>query len=178
MNELILSNEILIRLGFFLCIFFLIALLEIITPRRQLIFSRLVRWYSNLGIAFIDSFFLRWLFPLLAAGMAVFIFEVLLNSTSMFNHGNIYISGKIDRILRCLVVTPDMHRCHHSLILEERNSNFGFNLPWWDRLLGTYCDQPQSGYEQMQIGIETFRNPKYLHLRWLLIQPFVSKEYN
>ncbi|MDR4496956.1 MAG: sterol desaturase family protein [Candidatus Scalindua sp.] len=110
--------------------------------------------------------------------LAVIIFEVLLNSTSMFNHGNIYISGKIDRILRCLIVTPDMHRCHHSLILEERNSNFGFNLPWWDRLLGTYCDQPQNGHEQMQIGIETFRNSKYLHLQWLLIQPFVSKEYN
>jgi sterol desaturase/sphingolipid hydroxylase (fatty acid hydroxylase superfamily) len=96
--------------------------------------------------------------------MAVLVFEVLLNATSMFNHGNIRLPLKIDRILRCLIVTPEMHRVHHSVIIRETNSNFGFNLPWWDRLFGTYRDQPAKGHEAMIIGLSQFRDPKRLTL--------------
>ncbi len=266
MNEVIMNNEVSIRLGAFFSIFFLVAVWEFITPRRQLTVSKIVRWYSNLGITFMNSVLLRWLFPVLAVSMAgvaqernwglfnnfelsswlvvvicvaaldcviylqhvmfhavpalwrlhrmhhtdldfdvttgsrfhpieillsmviklavvivlgpppvaVLIFEVLLNGTAMFNHGNISIPPKIDRVLRWFIVTPDMHRVHHSSIPRETDSNFGFNLPWWDRLLGTYCNQPQSGHENMQIGIKTFRDPKYLNLHWLLIQPFLK----
>lgn len=85
--------------------------------------------------------------------VAVLIFEVLLNATAMFNHSNIRLPMLVDRFLRLIVVTPDMHRVHHSIIPEETNSNFGFNLPWWDRLLGTYKAQPKAGHEGMTIGI-------------------------
>ncbi|MCK5681923.1 sterol desaturase family protein, partial [bacterium] len=105
---------------------------------------------------------------------AVFIFEVLLNATAMFNHGNIHLLETLDRRLRKFVVTPDMHRVHHSVIIRETNSNFGFNFPWWDRLFGTYCAQPKEGHDGMTIGIPKFRNPKNLHLHKMLIQPFVK----
>ena len=82
------------------------------------------------------------------APLAVLIFEVALNATSMFNHSNITIPGSIDRLLRLLVVTPDMHRVHHSVIIRETNSNYGFNFPWWDRLFGTYKDQPAKGHKE------------------------------
>ncbi|MCP4400750.1 MAG: sterol desaturase family protein [bacterium] len=266
MNEFVMSSEISIRLGAFFGIFFLVAVWELIAPRRQLTVSKIVRWYSNLGITFINSVLLRWFFPLLAVGLAllaqerswgilnnfefpswlavvlsvaaldctiylqhimfhtvpalwrlhrmhhtdldfdvttgsrfhpieillsmlikfaavvvlgpppvaVLIFEVLLNGTAMFNHGNIAIPVRIDRVLRWFVITPDMHRVHHSIRSRETHSNFGFNLPWWDRLFGTYCDQPRHGHEGMQIGIKIFREPKYLNLHWLLIQPFLK----
>jgi len=266
MNEFIMGNEVSIRLGAFFGIFFLVAVWELTAPRRSLAVSKIVRWYSNLGITFINSFLLRWLFPVLAVNMAilaqerewgifntfelpswvavilavaaldgiiylqhvlfhavpalwrlhrmhhtdlgldvtsgsrfhpieillsmiiklaavavlgpppvaVLIFEVLLNGMSMFNHGNIFIPTTIDRVLRWFIVTPDMHRVHHSIIHRETDSNFGFNLSWWDRLFGTYRNQPQHGHENMQIGIEIFRNPKYLNLHWLLIQPFLN----
>lgn len=103
--------------------------------------------------------------------IAVFVFEVLLNATSMFNHSNVRIPLGLDRILRWIVVTPDMHRVHHSIHPNETNSNFGFNLPWWDRLLGTYRAQPQEGHAGMTIGIERFRTPRELWLDRLLIQP-------
>ncbi len=103
--------------------------------------------------------------------IAVFVFEVLLNATSMFNHSNVRIPLGLDRILRWIVVTPDMHRVHHSIHPNETNSNFGFNLPWWDRLLGTYRAQPQEGHAGMTIGIEQFRTPRELWLDRLLIQP-------
>ena len=106
--------------------------------------------------------------------VAVLIFEVLLNATAMFNHGNVRIPINVDRALRWLVVTPDMHRVHHSVIADETNSNFGFNLPWWDRLLGTYRDQPEAGHEAMIIGIDMFRQAAALHLHRLLIQPFLG----
>jgi sterol desaturase/sphingolipid hydroxylase (fatty acid hydroxylase superfamily) len=106
--------------------------------------------------------------------MAVLVFEVLLNATSMFNHGNIRLPLKIDRILRCLIVTPEMHRVHHSVIIRETNSNFGFNLPWWDRLFGTYRDQPAKGHEAMTIGLSQFRDPQKLTLPWLLALPFIG----
>ena len=103
--------------------------------------------------------------------VAVIMFEVLLNGISMFNHGNVRLRARLDRVLRWIVVTPDMHRVHHSDIPAEANSNFGFNLPWWDRLFGTYLPQPSLGHEQMTIGIDTFREPGELHLHRILIQP-------
>ena len=105
-------------------------------------------------------------------GIAVLIFEVLLNATSMFNHGNVWLPSNLDRVLRWIVVTPDMHRVHHSIIPREANSNFGFNLPWWDRLLGTYRAQPADGHEGMVIGIGQFRTRRDLWLDWMLFQPF------
>lgn len=92
--------------------------------------------------------------------LAVVIFEVLLNATAMFNHGNIRLPAGLDRVLRWVVVTPDMHRVHHSVEDDEANSNFGFNLPWWDRLLGTYRAQPRGGHEAMTIGIREHRDPR------------------
>lgn len=109
-----------------------------------------------------------------APALSVLIFEVLLNATSMFNHGNIYIPTWIDRYLRLIIVTPDMHRVHHSIIWQETNSNYGFNLSWWDRLWRTYKPQPQAGHIDMTIGIEQFREPRYLAIGWLLIIPFIK----
>jgi sterol desaturase/sphingolipid hydroxylase (fatty acid hydroxylase superfamily) len=107
-----------------------------------------------------------------APAVAVLIFEVLLNATSMFNHGNVRIPPGVDRLLRWILVTPDMHRVHHSIVARETNSNFGFNLPWWDRLLGTYRAQPAAGHDGMTIGIEQFRQPRELRLDRMLLQPF------
>jgi sterol desaturase/sphingolipid hydroxylase (fatty acid hydroxylase superfamily) len=104
--------------------------------------------------------------------VAVLIFEVLLNATSMFNHGNVGLPLRLDRVLRWLVVTPDMHRVHHSVVPRETNSNFGFNLPWWDRLCGTYRAEPAAGHQAMTIGIEQFRDPGELRLDRMLLQPF------
>jgi sterol desaturase/sphingolipid hydroxylase (fatty acid hydroxylase superfamily) len=106
-----------------------------------------------------------------APALAVLIFEVLLNATSMFNHGNVRLSLPLDRMLRWLVVTPDMHRVHHSILPRETNSNFGFNLAWWDRLFGTYRAQPQAGHAAMTIGIDQFRDPRELRLDRMLLQP-------
>ncbi len=103
--------------------------------------------------------------------VAVIVFEVVLNGTAMFNHGNFRIPVAFDRVLRWFVVTPDMHRVHHSIVVRETNSNFGFNVPWWDRLLGTYRSQPEAGHEAMTIGIEQFREPRDLDLDRLLVQP-------
>jgi sterol desaturase/sphingolipid hydroxylase (fatty acid hydroxylase superfamily) len=107
-----------------------------------------------------------------APALAVLIFEVLLNATSMFNHSNVRLPFGLDRLLRWFVVTPDMHRVHHSILSSETNSNFGFNLPWWDRLCGTYRAQPAAGHEAMTIGIEQFREPRELRLDRMLLQPF------
>ena len=109
-----------------------------------------------------------------APALAVMIFEVILNATALFNHGNIRMPESVDRVLRLIVVTPDMHRVHHSLIVAETNSNFGFNLPWWDRLFGTYTDQPRDGHEGMTIGIAQFRDRRALRLDRMLIQPFLE----
>jgi sterol desaturase/sphingolipid hydroxylase (fatty acid hydroxylase superfamily) len=103
--------------------------------------------------------------------LAVLAFEVLLNATSMFNHGNVRIPARMDGILRWLIVTPDMHRVHHSILPNETHSNFGFNLPWWDRLLGTYRAQPRDGHAEMTIGIEQFRTRGDLRLDRMLLQP-------
>jgi len=110
------------------------------------------------------------------AVIAVVIFEVLLNATAMFNHGNIYIPENIDRVLRLFVVTPDMHRVHHSVHAPMANSNFGFNLPWWDRIFGTYVAQPPEGHIEMEIGIEEFRDPQQVdRLDGMLLLPFARK---
>lgn len=108
--------------------------------------------------------------------LAVVIFEVVLNATAMFNHGNVRLPTGLDRVLRWIVVTPDMHRVHHSVEDDEANSNFGFNLPWWDRLLGTYRDQPRGGHEGMTIGIHKYRKPK--QVAWfpgMMMLPFKGK---
>lgn len=104
--------------------------------------------------------------------VAVLVFEVLLNGTAVFNHANVRIPPGVDRVLRWFVVTPDMHRVHHSVLASETNSNFGFNLPWWDRLLGTYRDQPRKGHEEMTIGLRQFRDPDRLGLGRMLALPF------
>ncbi len=266
MSELIIQNEPFIRLGVFLAVLAGISIWEILKPRRNLTQRKIIRWYSNLGIVGVNTFLLRFVFPMSAVAfalvvekknwglfhnieisfvlaviisvilldlaiylqhvlfhavpilwrlhrmhhadldidvttgsrfhpleillsmgikflvvallgvpaVAVLIFEVLLNATAMFNHGNIYLPEKIDRIIRGLVVTPDMHRIHHSIYAEETNSNFGFNLPWWDRLFRTYRKNPKDGHIGMTIGINLFREKKYLNIHWLLAQPFLS----
>jgi len=108
-----------------------------------------------------------------APALAVLIFEVLLNATSMFNHGNVLLPQPIDRVLRMIVVTPEMHRVHHSIEPPETNSNFGFNLPWWDRLFDTYRAQPAAGQAGMTIGIDLFRRVEDLRLDRMLIQPLI-----
>lgn len=104
--------------------------------------------------------------------VAVILFEVLLNATSLFNHANIYIPKKIDKFLRLFIVTPDMHRVHHSVLKNETDSNFCFNVPWWDYLFKTYKAQPEQGHQKMKIGLEQFRNTRELWLDRLLLQPF------
>lgn len=103
--------------------------------------------------------------------LAVLIFEILLNATAMFNHSNIALPQSVDAILRRFVVTPNMHRVHHSIDLREANSNFGFNLPWWDWLFGTYRPQPAAGYQAMTIGLAGFRAGRDQRIDQLLVQP-------
>lgn len=263
MPELLETNEPLIRLSVFIGILAIMAVWEIMAPRRTQLISRLLRWPNNLGIVVLYTVLLRFLFPTAAVGFALFaqskgwgllntfyappwlaiiisvvlldlaiylqhvmfhavpafwrlhrmhhadlefdvttglrfhpleiilsmviklaviaalgppalavlIFEILLNATSMFNHSNICIPLGLDRIMRFILVTPDMHRVHHSIHPSETNSNFGFNLPWWDRLLGTYQAQPRDGHQAMVIGIEQFRTPRDLWLDRMLMQP-------
>lgn len=104
--------------------------------------------------------------------LAVLVFEVVLNATSLFNHGNLRIPLFIDRWLRLFLVTPDMHRVHHSVIPRETDSNFSFNFPWWDHMLGTYRDQPRDGHDGMVIGLKEFRDARRLGLGYLLLLPF------
>ena len=106
--------------------------------------------------------------------ISVLIFEVLLNATAMFNHANASVPERVERWLRWLVVTPDMHRVHHSIRYDESSSNFSFNLPWWDRLFGTYRAQPVTGHAAMIIGVDAFRSPEDSRLDRLLIQPLLD----
>ncbi|MFB3100876.1 MAG: sterol desaturase family protein [Gammaproteobacteria bacterium] len=106
--------------------------------------------------------------------VAVIVFEIILNISSMFNHSNIQIPTSIDRLLRLFIVTPDMHRVHHSVIKSETNSNYGFNIPWWDYIFRTYRSQPSAGHTKMKIGLNEFKEDKVIFLHWLLVQPFVS----
>jgi sterol desaturase/sphingolipid hydroxylase (fatty acid hydroxylase superfamily) len=110
--------------------------------------------------------------------LAVLLFEVLLNATAMFNHANVRVPLGLDRILRLIVVTPDMHRVHHSAVVNETNSNFGFNLPWWDRLFRTYRAQPALGHDAMTIGIAEIRDPAEQRLDRMLSQPFRQLKSN
>ncbi len=266
MECIFLTNETVVRFGAFMVIFVVLAVLEILAPRRRLLTSKVRRWFANLTIVVLNPLSVVLIFPILPIGLAhiaseqnwgllnhtsmsewmqvvagvialdltvyaqhvlhhaiptlwrlhmvhhadldfdmttglrfhpieiivsmaiklsavaalgapplaVLIFEVVLNATSMFNHSNIRIPEKMDRILRLLVVTPDMHRVHHSVIIRETNSNYGFNLPWWDRLFGTYKDQPDKGHNDMVIGLSQFRDPQKLSLPRLLILPFVG----
>jgi sterol desaturase/sphingolipid hydroxylase (fatty acid hydroxylase superfamily) len=260
----VLAYEPFVRLAAFIGVFALMALWELLAPRRRQTIGRGVRWPNNIAIVIIDTVVVRILFPTAAVGLAllaetqgwglfnhlglswwttiplavivldlaiylqhvlfhavpalwrlhrmhhadlefdvttgvrfhpieivlsmaiklgvvvalgppavgVLIFEVLLNATSMFNHGNGRMPARLDRILRWLVVTPEMHRVHHSIEPAETNSNFGFNLPWWDRLFGTYRAQPTVGHEAMIIGIQQFRDPRELRVDRMLHQPF------
>jgi len=264
MRETLFAYEPLIRLAMFAGVFVVMAVWELLAPRRPQAVARNWRWPNNLGVVALDVLLVRVLLPITAVGLAliaeahgiglfnmialptwasivisvilldlaiylqhvlfhavpalwrlhrmhhadlefdvttglrfhpieillstgiklvvvaalgtpaaaVLIFEVLLNATSMFNHSNIRVPAQLDRILRRFVVTPDMHRVHHSILRRETNSNFGFNLPWWDRLLGTYRAQPAAGHDAMTIGIEQFRDPRELALDRMLLQPF------
>lgn len=255
-----------VRLSVFAAVLLLVALWEVVAPRRPLLDSKPGRWITNLSLVLIDAAVVRLLFPLMpitvalitqergwgilhqlnapyllavslsiltldfiiylqhvtfhhvpflwrfhrmhhtdldldvtsgnrfhpieivismlikmgaivllgAPAAAVLIFEVLLNSCAMFNHGNIMLSAKVDSLLRLCLVTPDMHRVHHSILVRETNSNYGFNVPWWDRLCRTYRAQPEKGHQGMTIGLKEYRDPQQLRLLRLLIQPFTS----
>lgn len=262
-TETIFAAEPQLRLGVFLGVLAIMALWELLAPRRRRDIPRVIRWSNNMALVVIDTIVLRLTFPILAVGLAimaqergwglfnivevpawvavlasviildlviylqhvmfhavpalwrlhrmhhadldfdvttglrfhpieivlsmgiklamvlvlgppavaVLIFEVLLNATAMFNHSNVRLPLVVDRVLRLIMVTPDMHRVHHSILPEETNSNFGFNLPWWDRLLGTYKAQPDDGHDAMKIGIEQFRTPRDQWLDRMLVQP-------
>jgi sterol desaturase/sphingolipid hydroxylase (fatty acid hydroxylase superfamily) len=104
--------------------------------------------------------------------LAVLAFEVVLNSAAMFNHANLFLPLPADRLLRRALVTPDMHRVHHSTEGREVNRNFGFCFPWWDRIFATYQDQPAHGHETMPLGLNIFRGPEYRSLTRMLAMPF------
>ncbi len=111
-----------------------------------------------------------------ASAWAVIIFEILLNATAMFNHANIRLPIRVDQILRTVIVTPDMHRVHHSIFPNEHHRNFGFNLSIWDRLFDSYCAQPKYGHTSMTIGLNYFRTPHEARLDHMLTQPFREEE--
>ena len=268
MQTFIIENEASIRLGCFLSILVIMAIWEVLAPRRQLTVSKLMRWTNNIGLVVFNTVVLRLIFPAAAVGVAayadshswgvlhvwqppfwlavmitiiamdfiiylqhvlvhavpllwrlhrvhhadldydlttgarfhpieiivsmlikfativvlgppvvaVILFEVILNGMAMFNHGNVRLPLAVDKIIRRLLVTPDMHRVHHSVEDDEANSNFGFNLSIWDRLFGTYAEQPRKGHDGMTIGIRQFRDTK--NCSWLsgiLTLPFKGK---
>ena len=264
MTDWIMSNESVIRLGFFGGIFGLMAIWEVVAARRELTASKSRRWFGNLGLVLLDALIVRLLFPTAVLGMAlmvegfgwglfnlfsvpywvavlvsvavldcaiyvqhvmfhaipllwrlhlvhhadldfdvttgirfhpieivisvliklsvvsvlgppvlsVLIFEVLLNGLALFNHGNVRIPLPLDRVLRWIIVTPDMHRVHHSVENVEHNTNFGFNLSCWDRLMGTYRAQPAKGHQEMIIGLKSFRDRTWQTLPRILAMPF------
>jgi sterol desaturase/sphingolipid hydroxylase (fatty acid hydroxylase superfamily) len=124
----------------------------------------LSQWGSNWGLWFCWG----------QCRAAVLAFEVLLNATWMFNHSNVWMPAGVHHVLRWALVTPDMHRIHHSIAPGETNSNFGFNLPWWDRLLGTYREEPIHGQMGMTIELEQYRDPRRLTLAGILALPFMG----
>lgn len=129
-------------------------------------------------IEIVVSMLIKWLAILLLgpALLAVLVFEILLNGMAMFNHANVRLPRKIDRVLRYLLVTPDMHRVHHSILRRETNSNYGFNLSLWDRVFHTYIDQPEKGHDAMTIGIPEFRDARQVdRLPGMLALPFIEK---
>jgi len=108
--------------------------------------------------------------------LAVLAFEIYLNGASMFHHANLRLPPRFDALLRWFIVTPDMHRVHHSVIRTETDSNFSFALPWWDYLLKTYRAQPAAGHDGMLVGVDVFRDKKDQQLHRLLAQPFINGE--
>ena len=262
------NYEIPIRVGFFAAIFICMFVFELLSPRRNLTTSKMLRWFNNLSMHALNTVMIRGLSPVIpitvailagekgwglmnlyhlppwyaiiigtisldfviylqhvafhtvplcwrlhmvhhtdldidmttgvrfhpveiilsmfikmaaivilgAPPLAVLIFEVILNGGSIFTHSNVYIPVAVDKALRVFFVTPDMHRVHHSVIIRETNTNFGFNLSWWDRIMGTYQDQPSAGHEGMTIGLGYFRDEKKLSLLWLLILPLTRKK--
>ena len=265
----VMQNEAQIRIGFFVGVLAVMALWEIMAPKRALTVSKTVRWVNNLGLVFLNSFVVKFVLPTSSIGLAAYavsqgwgifnfysdipvwftmlasivimdfviylqhvmvhavpvlwrfhrvhhadldfdvttgarfhtleiilsmfikfatilllgppvvavvIFEVVLNAMAMFNHGNVGLPRGLDKILRFFIVTPDMHRVHHSIEDDEANSNFGFNLSWWDRLFGTYRDQPRAGHKNMTIGIHKYRTTKIVSwLPGMLALPFIGK---
>ena len=264
-EQWVLAHEPHIRVGFFASVFTLIALWELVSPRRALKLTRKLRWTSNLGIVLLNTLIVRVAFPTAAVGMAtlsaerswgllnnysvpfwlavplavvamdfviwlqhvmvhavpalwrlhrvhhadldydlttgtrfhpleivlsmgikfatisllgapvlaVVVFEVVLSACATFNHGNIRLPQGLDRALRWFLVTPDMHRVHHSVEIDETNSNFGFNLTWWDRLFGTYREQPRAGQLGMTIGLLKHTDPQEVaRLPGMLLMPF------
>ncbi len=107
--------------------------------------------------------------------IALVLFEILLNATAMFNHSNLYLPKSVDSLVRLCLVTPDMHRIHHSTDEAESNRNFGFNLPWWDRLFGTYQAQPSKGHQDMTIGVAGLNPQRYTQFRQILLLPWQNK---
>lgn len=268
MEGFVLNNEPTIRLGAFLGIFILMALWELVAPRRGLTAPKPKRWLINLGITALNTVAVRLAFSIGAVGIArwasnrglglfnniefpsavavgvacivildmliyaqhvafhkirplwrlhlmhhtdldldvtsgarfhpveillsmliksiavialgapawsVVVFEMLLNATAMFNHSNVRMPEWLDHALRLIVVTPDMHRVHHSVLLNETDSNYGFNLPWWDRIFGTYIAQPRMGHDGMKIGMANFRDMGRLGLMSIIALPFVAR---
>lgn len=107
-----------------------------------------------------------------AAPLAVLLFEIILNGCAMFNHANVRLPARLDRALRVVLVTPDMHRVHHSTIAREHNSNYGFNLSIWDRLFGTYTAEPEAGHSGMTIGLPAYQHDGPTRIGWSLLVPF------
>jgi sterol desaturase/sphingolipid hydroxylase (fatty acid hydroxylase superfamily) len=255
-----------IRMACFAGIFLVMALLEVILPRRELHTGRLKRWPTNWGIILLDSLLVRLIFPIGGVGLALFaqehgwglfgflgwpeglsgvitflvldlavwfqhvvshkvplfwrihrvhhadsemdattalrfhpieillsfvwkglvivalggpveavlIFEIVLNASAIFGHANVRIPAKLDWLLRLVIVTPDMHRVHHSVIRKETDSNYGFYLSIWDRLFGTYIDQPEDGHDKMEIGLGPSLTPKAHSFPFSLAIPFLE----
>jgi sterol desaturase/sphingolipid hydroxylase (fatty acid hydroxylase superfamily) len=109
-----------------------------------------------------------------ASPLAVLTFELLLNASAMFNHADVRMPDRVDRALRLVLVTPDMHRVHHSVEAAELDRNFGFMLPWWDWIFGTYRAQPAAGHEAMRIGLPSIRPPRAQQFVTMLVEPFRS----
>ena len=264
MTAFLLANVASIRLGVFAAVLLIMALWEVLAPRRQQKHGRAQRWPSNFGVLLVDALITRLLIPttlaafaataaaqgwglfnvltvphwvaivlsillldlaiygqhvtfhavpmfwrlhrmhhadtecdvttgirfhpieivlsvlikmtiiaaLGAPAVAVLVFEILLNATSLFNHSNVAMPQWLDALVRRLIVTPDMHRVHHSVAVEETNSNYGFNLSLWDRVFGTYRPQPKAGQLGMTIGLDAFRDGDELRLDRMLTQPF------
>ncbi|MBT3707763.1 MAG: sterol desaturase family protein [Proteobacteria bacterium] len=267
-SELITAHETAVRMGSFFGVLILMAVWEVLAPRRASTVSKIVRWGNNLGLVVFNSVLLRLVFPTAAVGVTIFasehswgllnyvqlpsvaavaisivvmdfviyvqhilmhtipalwrlhrvhhadldydfttgvrfhpleiivsmlikfsaililgppviavlMFEVILNAMSMFNHGNVKLPAFLDRNLRLLIVTPDMHRIHHSVEEDESNQNFGFNLSLWDRFFGTYRKQPRAGHEEMVVGIQNYRGLRDVtSIQGLLLLPFRNK---
>jgi sterol desaturase/sphingolipid hydroxylase (fatty acid hydroxylase superfamily) len=110
-----------------------------------------------------------------AGAVGVLVFEIVLSSSSLWEHANVRLSSRMDRLLRSVIVTPDMHRVHHSWYPDETNSNYGFNFSFWDRLFRTYHPQPRDGHEDMTLGLKEFRRDEAQRLTQLLVQPLQTE---